>query len=185
MRGLLWPHIGWRRAGSYILHRLKRLPGKPHSIAAGFAWGVAVSFTPLVGFHFAIAGLIAWAIGGNVVAAIIGTAVGNPGTFPLIWLGVYRLGSLVLGGDIGDTLSEGLTLTYIWDHPLAVLVPMAVGSIPAGAVAWLVVYWPVRRLVGDYQELRRRRRAKRLRAHGKASKKLARFRPPARKEGSA
>ncbi|MFQ5958133.1 MAG: DUF2062 domain-containing protein [Alphaproteobacteria bacterium] len=184
MRGMVWPHIGWRRAGSYVMHRLRRLPGTPHNVATGFACGAAISFTPFVGLHFVIAGLLAWAVGGNVFAAAVGTVVGNPWTFPFIWLGVYQLGCLLIGWDIGDTLSEGLTLTYILDHPFAVLVPMAVGSIPVGVVAWLAFYWPVRRLVADYQELRRRRRVKRLRAHGTASRKLARFRPSARKEGS-
>lgn len=184
IRGFVWPRSGWRRAGVYVMHRLRRLPGTPHSIATGFACGAAISFTPFVGLHIAIGGLFAWAVGGNVVAAVIGTVVGNPWTFPFIWLGVHHLGSLMLGWNVGDTLPEGLTLTYILDHPLAVLGPLTVGSVPVGAVAWLAFYWPVRRLVADYQELRRRRRARRLKAHGKARRKLGRLGPSARKEGS-
>ena len=56
---LLWPRMGWRRAGKYYVFRIKRLPGTPYSIACGFALGAAVSFTPFIGFHFLLAGFLA------------------------------------------------------------------------------------------------------------------------------
>ena len=43
----------------------------------GFACGAAVSFTPFIGFHSALAALLAWSIGGNILASAIGTAVGH------------------------------------------------------------------------------------------------------------
>ena len=61
----LWPHIGWRRAGTYVWHRLTRLSGTPHSIAAGFACGTAISFTPFVGFHLLGGALLAFLVRGN------------------------------------------------------------------------------------------------------------------------
>ncbi len=164
VRGLIWPHIGWRRAGRYFYHRLMRLPGSAHSIAAGFACGSAISFTPFIGFHFVLSALLAWTIGGNVVAALIGTVVGNPWTFPFIWVAVYKLGSLILGWKSVDILSHGLTLTYILQHPQMVLLPMIVGSVPAGVLAWVASYWPVRYIVSDYQAVRRRLRERRRRA---------------------
>ena len=51
LRRWLWPHIGWRRMGTYVVKRVTRLSGTPHSIAAGAACGVAISFTPFMGFH--------------------------------------------------------------------------------------------------------------------------------------
>ena len=75
-----------------MLHRLARLPGTPHSIAAGFACGVAMSFTPLVGVHILLALFLSWLIGGSLFSAVIGTIVGNPWTFPFIWLWIYNLG---------------------------------------------------------------------------------------------
>ena len=165
-RGIVWPQSGWRRAFVYMTHRIKRLPGTPQSIAAGVACGVAASFTPLIGFHFILAALVAWMTGGNIIASAIGTAVGNPWTFPFIWIGIYRLGALILGWDVSETLPEGLTLAYMVDNPSAVLVPMSVGAVPAALVAWTVTYWPVLSIVTKYHELRRRRMAKRL-ARGK------------------
>ena len=43
-------------------------------------------------WSFAVAGaalLVAFVIRGNLIASMIGTAVGNPFTFPFIWLTIY------------------------------------------------------------------------------------------------
>ena len=79
--GLVYPLMGWRRTLQYYRHRALRLPGTPASIARGIACGAAVSFTPFVGLHFILAFAMAWLIGGNLLAAAIGTIVGNPLTF--------------------------------------------------------------------------------------------------------
>ena len=68
IREALWPSMGIARLIKYYKHRIARLPGTPYYIAAGFATGVAVSFTPLVGFHLVIAGFITWVLGGSLVA---------------------------------------------------------------------------------------------------------------------
>ncbi len=161
IREFIWPRKGWRRAGVYYVHRVKRLPGSPYSIAAGLACGAAMSFTPFVGLHFLGAALVAWMIGGNLIASAIGTAVGNPWTFPFIWALIYRVGCWMLGWEIGHDLPEALTIGYIFDEPRAILLPMFLGSLPTGLVVWVALFWPVRSVVANYQNLRRRRRRKR------------------------
>ena len=52
LRNFFWPTSGFRRSFSYLWHRIARLPGTPHAIAAGFAFGAAISFTPFIGGHF-------------------------------------------------------------------------------------------------------------------------------------
>ena len=59
---MLWPRRGWTRMALYIQHRLGRLPGTPYRIAAGFACGAAISFTPFLGLHFVLAALGALAL---------------------------------------------------------------------------------------------------------------------------
>ena len=157
----LWPRGGWRRAGTYFLHRVKRLPGSPYSIAAGLACGAAVSFTPFIGLHFFLGALIAWLIGGNLFASAIGTAIGNPWTFPFIWVLIYRVGLWMLGWEISHTLPEGLSMAYIFDQPQAILLPMFLGSLPTGLIVWIALFWPVRKIVANYQRIRRHRREKR------------------------
>ena len=70
---------------SYYKLRLARLPDSNYAISSGFACGGMVSFTPLLGFHFVLAVIFAYLIRGNIIAALIGTVVGNPITFPFIW----------------------------------------------------------------------------------------------------
>ncbi|MBE9555984.1 MAG: DUF2062 domain-containing protein [Proteobacteria bacterium] len=166
---LIWPRIGFRRSATYIWHRVGRLHGTPHSIAGGFATGAAVSFTPFVGGHFVLAVLISWATRSNIVAGLMGTAVGNPWTFPFIWLWVYELGRgmgagegrqvkpdalaiiVDLPGVIGRALlSFDVDWNYL-DNLWAVLWPMMVGSIPTFILVWLTSYLVLKPLVATYQ----------------------------------
>ena len=57
----------------------------PESVAIGLAWGVAVSFTPLLGFHLIICYLGTISMRGNLIAATVGSVIGNPWTFPFFF----------------------------------------------------------------------------------------------------
>ncbi|MFQ6017611.1 MAG: DUF2062 domain-containing protein [Kiloniellaceae bacterium] len=162
----VWPRAGWRRASTYIALRLRRLPGTPHRIAAGFASGAAISFTPFIGFHFAGAALLALMLRGNILASALGTVVGNPWTFPLIWAWTYVFGLWLLGEEAISALPNDLSLHYIFERPWDVFWPMTVGGIPTAIAAWFAFFWPVRRIVAAYQrarERRMRRKAEKLR----------------------
>jgi uncharacterized protein (DUF2062 family) len=160
--GLVWPSAGFRRTARYAAHRLARLPGTPHRVAAGFASGAAISFTPLVGFHVLGGALTALLLRGNLLASAIGTAVGNPWTFPFIWAWTYAFGRWILGHTRGrETLPEGLSITHIFDNFWDVFLPMLVGGVPTAVLVWFLVYFPTRRLVAGYQAARRRRLEKR------------------------
>jgi uncharacterized protein len=158
----LWPHIGWRRTGTYLLKRVTRLSGTPHSIAAGVACGVAISFTPFIGFHLLGTFLLAWLVRGNYLAGAIGTLVGNPWTFPFIWVAAYKLGHFLLGtraAQIGEA-HHWSSATFFADVQ-AVFWPMVVGGIPLAILAGLATYFPLARMIAFYQEARARRRQSR------------------------
>ncbi|RMD61507.1 MAG: DUF2062 domain-containing protein [Alphaproteobacteria bacterium] len=155
--------MGWRRTTAYLAHRVRRLPGTPYRIAAGFACGAAISFTPFIGFHFIGAALLALLVRGSVVASAIGTVVGNPWTFPFIWAWTYTFGNWLLGGPAITTLPDGLSFDYIFNHPMEVLWPMTVGGIPTAVVAWFAFFWPIRAAVAEYQLLRHQRIFSRMR----------------------
>ncbi len=162
VRVAVWPRRSWGRSMRYVRKRVLRMSGSPHAVAAGFASGVFASCTPLVGFHFLLGAFVAYITRGNLVASALGTAVGNPLTFPFIWAATYRIGSWILGidgrgPDAGPIrLSHGLfneSLDTMW--PL--LKPMLVAGVPIGVIAWILFYFPVRRAVRIYQENRKRR----------------------------
>ncbi len=166
----VWPEGGWKRYGRYLLLRLNRLNGSPHSIAAGVACGVAISFTPFVGFHFVLAALTALLIRGNVLASAIGTAAGNPWTFPFIWVSVLYTGRFMLGETAGGrvefvrvfeksfhalmTFDFSLFFSDVWP----IVWPMMVGSIPYYFLSWTVSYYLVKKALEKIEQSRRNKR---------------------------
>jgi uncharacterized protein (DUF2062 family) len=160
LRGWLWPDIGWRRLGIYLVKRVTRLPGTPHSIAAGLACGTALSFTPFIGLHAVLSVVLSFVVRGNYLAAIAGTLVGNPWTFPVIWVTTYQLGHFMLGSTPSQVAPEP-ELTSRWQEVRSLIWPMTLGGVPLGALAGLAIYLPSVRLIAAYQEARRRRRERR------------------------
>jgi hypothetical protein len=168
-RKALWPTNGWKRSSSYYFKRVLRLSGSPHAIAAGFAAGVFASFTPFLGFHFIISFLVAFLIGGNILAAAFGTAVGNPLTFPAIWISSYNVGSIVLGME-PERLSPHDIVFSLTKQPLDSVVPLlqtlVIGGLPLGLLFGVAAYGIVWWSVLTYQRARRRRLAERRRPDG-------------------
>ena len=169
LRRFVWPRMGWGRVFRFWTFKLKRLQGSPYAIACGFACGAAVSFTPFIGFHFILAAVLAWVMRGNVIAAAIGTAVGNPWTFPFIWAGIMWIGTWILGYERGQELPAELTFGAIFEQPGTVLLPMLVGGLPTGVIVWLLFFFPIRRVVGNYQHHRQARRLRRRRGAGRGA----------------
>lgn len=157
LREAVWPTIGWRRSADYFRHRVGRLPGTPYSIAAGFAWGAAISFTPFMGLHIILSAAGAWMTRSNVLASALGTLVGNPWTFPFIWAWIYALGVWILGRDPIELNYAHLSLHYLYDHLWEIFVPMMAGGVPSAIVTWLVFFFPLRAMVTKYQLMRRAR----------------------------
>ena len=115
-------------------------------------------------FHFAIGFAVAWVLRGNLIASAFGTFVGNPLTFPFIWIATYDVGYWVLQG--AEAPSEpGVAIDMVsgaaYSSLLPVLVPMLVGGIPLGLVVSGVVYYLTRSTVETYQSARRERLAAR------------------------
>lgn len=155
IRSVLWPDRGFGRLFSYIIQRVKRMPGSTLSIAVGAAWGIAVSFSPFLGLHLLAGMMLAYLTRGNLLACLFGTFVGNPWTFPLFFYLNYRLGSFILteiGRDvksIGGTMTEFVTLFLADPAALigALFAPIVVGSLILGTIAWFAgfgaTYWAV------------------------------------------
>lgn len=96
----VWPRGGWTRAFHYVKHRMRRLPDSPERIARGIWAGVFTCFTPLYGLHFVIAALLAQAMRGNILAALMGTFFGNPLTYLPIGLTALSTGHWILGTEV-------------------------------------------------------------------------------------
>lgn len=177
----VYPRRGWRRALEYIGHRLKRLPDTPHKIAIGVACGAMASFSPLFGFHFIYAAMLAVLVRGNVLAACIGTFVGNPLTFPFIATLCLSTGRRFFGdpanplkfAEVKDAflgafsgLWQTFTSFFGYGHPAwdklgvfwsELFVPYFVGGIVPGLIAGVGCYFLTKPLVAAYQARRKGR----------------------------
>ncbi|MGB2492315.1 MAG: DUF2062 domain-containing protein [Candidatus Puniceispirillum sp.] len=144
LRGMIWPERGFRRLLTYLMQRVLRTPGSTSSIAISLAFGVAISFTPFIGFH--------------VLVSAIGTIAGNPWTFPLIWYADYELGTLILRAMGFDFSDQPLALGQFSSHPTDLLLPLTLGGFVLGAISWFTIfgaaYWTI--------DVWRKHRAKRL-----------------------
>ena len=187
---MIYPRGGWRRASQYVMHRIRRLPDQPQRIARGFAAGIFVSFTPLFGFHFMTAALVAWAIRGNIVAALLGTFVGNPLTFPFIAVLSVSLGRWILGVEgkllphrifeefarasrelwnnllapFSDSTVHWQNFDYFWHN---YFLPYFVGGFGPGVLVSVLSYYLSLPLIRAYHKRRARKMAARIaRAQG-------------------
>jgi len=192
---LFYPRGGWKRAFTYVMHRLSRLPDQPHRIARGVAAGVFISFTPLFGVHFLGAAAIAWAIRGNILAALLGTFVGNPATTPFIAILSVETGRWILGIEGGMSFNQIIgafshAAIEFWENIRAIFgpedtswidlkhffdtifLPYLVGGIVPGLIAGVIFHYLTLPVIGAYQK----RRVKRLRARSERLRLGARAR---------
>lgn len=169
-KNLFWPAMGWKKYAKYIVLKLSRLGGTPRSIAAGVACGVAISFTPFVGFHFVLAALTCLIIRGNILASALGTAAGNPWTFPFIWIATLKTGRWFLGINGEDTVpflevfEKAIRAFVTGDFSgfaaevWPILFPMMIGSIPFYILAWVVSYYIFKKALDKMVELKKKRK---------------------------
>lgn len=172
VRHTLWPRKGFVRPFLYRAKCALRLRDSARAIAIGVAAGTFASFTPLMGFHILLACGIAWMLRGNLVAAALGTAVGNPFTFPAIWLATYRLGTTILGESAArEGAAENLHDVFLaakgpW-HDVVIgmweplIWPMLVGGLPLGLMAAAFFYALTSQAALSFQAARAKRLSRR------------------------
>ena len=152
------------RTKKYISLSIKRMKGSPQALSLGLATGIAISFTPFIGLHALLAIFISWVIGGSMAAALIGTLLGNPWTFPFIWYFTFEIGQFINYGFLSheeefsfkNIKKEISTLLVILKNIIIFanipeleenfeklkLIPfMIVGSIPLVFITWILSYF--------------------------------------------
>jgi len=146
-RQIVWPSMGWKRLGTYLKHRILRLDDTPHNIALGLALGAGVSFSPLMMTHLIQGGIFAFIFRANIPAALIGTIIGNPWTFPFIWYASLSLGSALfglIGMPVDASPPADVDLQMIWNmlfnDPMRLFLPWMLGGYVLCVVVTAALY---------------------------------------------
>jgi len=184
LRSYVLPRAGWWRTLVYLGHRLRRIPDSPTRIARGVAFGIFISFSPLFGFHIILALLMAKVFRANILAALAGTAIGNPVTFPFIIGAALKIGTFVLGRNTAEHDLKRVGAAFreatqaIWEsfkalfgyghNQLAglsdffseVLLPYAIGGTILGLAFAFAGFYITKPIILTYQKLRRKNLAK-------------------------
>ena len=162
----------------YYRHRMFRTGDSDYKVTAGLATGAALSFTPFLGTHIIQAMFFSWIIGGSMVAGLVGTFVGNPWTYPLMFLTAYEVGLRVCalwGVETFAVLPADIVIAnadhepwafflYMLEHPVKILLPLAIGGYICAIMSWPVfyalLYYPVRVARAAYVRKHSRKRGR-------------------------
>ena len=120
------------------IYKIIRIKDFPESVAIGLAWGASVSVTPLLGLHLIICYTGTWIMRGNLVAATVGTIVGNPWTFPFFFYLDYKIGVLFYFDKMEN---YEMKLQFLIKNFEELFLPTFFGSIPVAILVWLITYY--------------------------------------------
>ena len=148
-----------RRFFSYYKFKLARLPASSYAISAGFACGSMVSFTPLLGFHFILAVVFAYLLRANYIAALIGTIVGNPISFPFIWGLIYKVGAFIVDKP-EDNLRQNINFEIIINQTYDIFIPMLVGGGVLAIPIWVITYFITYSFVSSFKKAKQKNKKK-------------------------
>ena len=154
---------GWWQGARESIRRLLRQRATAHEIALGCALGAFVSITPLLGVQTLMAIVMAFLLRASVPAAIVGTFIGNPLSWPFIWVSTYLMGLQMVGLEGAfDPAAVQRNIELLWNALLdpspqlldataalfwPLLWPMLAGSVPIGLLTAAVVYYVSRNAV--------------------------------------
>ena len=119
-------------------YKIIRIKDFPESVAIGLAWGASVSVTPLLGLHLIICYAGTWIMRGNLVAATVGTIVGNPWTFPFFFYLDYKIGVFFYFEKMEN---YEMKLEFLIKNFEELFLPTLFGSIPVAILVWLITYY--------------------------------------------
>lgn len=169
MRQSLSPGKGYSRIWHYLVWRVKRLPGTPEFIATGLAIGVGINFWPYLFTHLITGYILCRLLKGSIIAMFIGTLLGNPWTFAVVYPIMFRIGKVLLGARLfhpqhsDDAVVR--SLENVWDRiwPIEswqtistifqeLFLPLMLGGFLLGLPCVLITYYVTRNALRVYQE---------------------------------
>jgi len=98
-----------------IKNKLTGISAEPRKVAMGYALGIFLAASPLIGLKVFIAIALTFIFKWNKVAAIIGVFHINPLTGPIFYGFSFLVGNSVLGSDVSFDFTWPITIKTLYD----------------------------------------------------------------------
>ena len=141
--------------------KLTKISDTPHSISLGFAIGVVMAFNPLIGFHIILALFFSWLFNANYFSSVLGTFIGTPITYPVMWLLSILVGGFFFDiGNVNFSDFEKISF-YSWEF-FYLIKPFfwafIVGSTILGLISGFLSYFLTKKIVIFYRKRKFKRK---------------------------
>ena len=123
--------------------KILSLDAHPGHIAAGFAVGVFISFTPFFGFHTPLAIAIAFIFRLNKLTCITGAWVNTPLTVVPVLAASHKLGGVILGNKPVVFRVASLEWGALREHASAIILGGSLIGFFASLAGYALCYWLV------------------------------------------
>ncbi len=136
----------------YVKDRIRnifKLDDSPNQLAAAFALGVFIAFSPTIGLHTITCLLLAWMFRLSKLVVFTAAFINNPWTIvPMygfcLWFGVKITGG---AANVPAIAWNELTFRNAYQTLLPYLWPFVAGTVAVGliaaAAAYTIIYWAV------------------------------------------
>lgn len=119
------------------------LDNHPAHIAAGFAVGVFISFTPFFGLHTPLAIALAFIFRLNKLTCISGAWLNTPLTMVPALAFSYKVGRFLRGKPVNELVFRSLEWQYLKPYAKSLLLGSSITGFVAAVAAYFVCYWLV------------------------------------------
>ena len=128
------------------INKILSLDSHPGHIAAGFAVGVFISFTPFFGLHTPMAIAAAFLFRLNKVTCVTGAWINTPITVvPILGLS-YKLGGFLRGRQVGELpLQGGIEWQNLEKYAKSLILGSSLLGFLAAVISYFVCYYLVLR----------------------------------------
>ena len=127
-----------------IKNKLTGISAEPRKVAMGYALGIFLATSPLIGLKVFIAIALTFIFKWNKVAAIIGVFHINPLTGPIFYGFSFLVGNSVLGSDVSFDFTWPITIKTLYDIITAnsmVFMSLLTGGIILGLPLAIAAYF--------------------------------------------
>lgn len=136
------------------MYKVLHADDPPHRLALGIAVGMFVTFTPLIGFQMLLSVFLAWMLRANKLVGVPLVWISNPATAIPIYYPCYRLGCVLLGGEVDNAkwtewqelqadpaTTWGITIKFWWEGLMDIIPPLCIGCLVVATMLGILSYY--------------------------------------------